>query len=91
MLGKREAQLTAGVLFLCLVIGLQILGAPIAFYDLNGSTTLVESALLEGLTLTADRVDLMLDSVWRGVLSAPSSWKGYFSDSSILRPPILTR
>lgn len=39
---------------LCVGILLQILGAPLTFWDLDGSCDLVESSLLEGFAIVSD-------------------------------------
>jgi len=49
--GRGHVLLLIGLL--CIGIVLQILGAPLAFWDLDGSSDLVASAQLESCSLTS--------------------------------------
>lgn len=88
---KLRAWLTVGLFFLCLVIGFQILGAPIAFYDLDGSRNLVESIQLEGFALASDPNDITPGSEWRRHDRAFSRPQTISSDRSLLHPPIFAQ
>jgi hypothetical protein len=76
------------VLILCVSVFLQILGVPIAFYNLDGANSLVESDSLEDFSITTESINPL--PVWLSKIAGISLDR--FSPHSfsvlIFHPPI---
>jgi hypothetical protein len=74
---------------LCCTIVCEILGVPVSFYNLDGSSDLLETSQLEGFSITSGAMVLSMVGQYLVPLMIRKQDYRYLDVQSLFRPPIV--